>query len=187
VSVGFSVCDALKLCVVAADDVGATMGSAIALVESTAELDGGGGVSEDTMLSSKDEADDGAATEELDGGGGVSEDTMLSNREEEDGEAAADELCATNVEETSRVEVSVLVVSASLVTTTLSDVEEIAEESELLWNSDSTNDEKSIWRDESCSEELLGDELEDEDEDDGVGAAGVVAFVTICRFTCLGK
>jgi hypothetical protein len=89
------------------------------------------------------------------------------------------------VEEPSRVEVNVLVFLASLVTTFLSEDEENIDVSE--WNSDSTNDEKSIWRDESCSEELLGDELDDEDEDEGVGAAGVVALVTICRFTCLGK
>jgi hypothetical protein len=140
-----------------ADGEGATIGSATLLVDSTLELDGGGGVNEDTMLSTNDDEND---------------------------EAAADELSGINVEETPSVDVSVLVVSASLVTTSLSDDEAITE-SELLWKSDSTNDEKSIWRDESCSEELLGSELED--EDDGVGAAGVVPFVTICRFTCLGK
>jgi hypothetical protein len=157
VSVGFSVGGVSGLGVGMADGEGETIGSTTLLVDSTLELDGGGGVNEDTMLSSNDDEND---------------------------EAAADELSETNVEETPNVEDIVLVMSASLVTTSLSDVEAFTE-SELLWKSDSTNDEKSIWRDESCSEELLGNELED--EDDGVGAAGVVPFVTICRFTCLGK
>ncbi len=76
-----------------------------------------------------------------------------------------------------------LVVSASLVLTRTSDEEASAEVSELPRNSDSINDGKSSWRDESCSEVLLDVEL---DDGDGV-AAGVVVLLTICRFTCLGK
>lgn len=40
-------------------------------------------------------------------------------------------------------------------------------------------DERSICRDSSC-------ELEEE-EDESVGAAGAVEFVTICLLTCRGK
>ena len=41
-------------------------------------------------------------------------------------------------------------------------------------------DERSICRDSIC-------ELEDEDDDESVGAAGAVEFVTICLLTCRGK
>lgn len=67
-----------------------------------------------------------------------------------------------------------------LLTKTLSE----DEESGLLRNSDSTKEVKSgNWRDWSCSDELLDDEVEDEE----VGNAGAVMFVTICRLTCRGK
>jgi hypothetical protein len=52
-------------------------------------------------------------------------------------------------------------------------------------NRDSTKDEKSSCRDSSCSDELLDDNVED--EEDEVGAAGAVMLVTICRFTWRGK
>lgn len=126
---------------------------------------------------------------ELDGGGG-GRITTSSDEDDETGSGGSRRfpvpagrwpLSGTGVTTTSTVEVRVLVGSDSVFLTSESDEED--EESGWPRKSDSTNDVKSSCLDSICSDELLEDKVEEEE----VGAAGAVVFVTICRLTCRGK
>jgi hypothetical protein len=90
-------------------------------------------------------------------------------------------LGGTGVTMTSCTEVTVLAGFASLLLMIRVDADEDVVSGREL-NSEFMRDVSSeSWRDSTC-EELLEDEVEDEE----VGTAGAVVFVTICRLMCRG-
>jgi hypothetical protein len=180
---GSWVSGALELGIGVAEDDGTTVGSRILLVGSGFRIAEGDGAEIDSWTSGVD------TTTELDGTGGLTDDEEETADETGTGDSSrrmeldkTSSFSGSGVETMSRVEVRVLVGSTSLALTMGSEEDASFEVSELVRKSDSTNDVKSIWRDSSCS-----DELSAKVDDEGVGVASAVVLGMICRFTCLGK